>query len=542
MLWLGAHFPGLPMEVFATPAAGGGPAASPHSERGIPRVVIEDNRVIRCNPAAAAARIVPGTSLATAHSIVPALVHHTRNPTEEARRLRRLAVALYRLSPQVSLAPPDSVVLEIGASLRLFGGAEPLIAEATALCRALGHETAWGTAPTPLAALTLARTGAATLDAAPLRFAAIEPEHLPPAVVEQLANMGVHTVGQLQALPAAGLAARFGQGLVDYLQRLCGEQPDPRRYLLPPARFRQHVHLLSAIHDKEVLLAPMARLLTELEHWLTARQLGVEQILWQFTAIGRGAEPVFLRVHLSTAQQRQTRLLAISRLQLERSAVPEEVISLALSAERLRPWQGGNQALFRYLAPGAPARAEPVENGTAAGVRLTAGQAAELGELVDRLEARLGRGTCWSLQVRDQHVPEDAWQRVAPLRSAAHPGGAAVSVGRPVRLAKGVRRTGTAPELAAAHRHDSGRTRRPVWLFVPPRAVRPEQLSLLRGPERIDSGWWRIGQPAPSPASKDRTEDTRTWRDYYVARHENGAECWVFQDAATRWYLHGYFG
>jgi protein ImuB len=32
------------------------------------------------------------------------------------------------------------------------------------------------------------------------------------------------------------------------------------------------------------------------------------------------------------------------------------------------------------------------------------------------------------------------------------------------------------------------------------------------------------------------------WRDYYVARHENGAECWVFQDAATRWYLHGYFG
>jgi len=32
------------------------------------------------------------------------------------------------------------------------------------------------------------------------------------------------------------------------------------------------------------------------------------------------------------------------------------------------------------------------------------------------------------------------------------------------------------------------------------------------------------------------------WRDYYVARHECGAECWVFTDARSHWYLHGYFG
>ena len=91
MLWLGAHFPGLPMEVFAL-RAGDSAHGNPSGEQEIPRVVIEDNRVIRCNAAAAAARIALGASLATAYSIVPGLVHHERNHAEEARRLRRLAI------------------------------------------------------------------------------------------------------------------------------------------------------------------------------------------------------------------------------------------------------------------------------------------------------------------------------------------------------------------------------------------------------------------------------------------------------------------
>ena len=68
--------------------------------------------------------------------------------------------------------------------------------------------------------------------------------------VEQLGNMGIHTLGQLFALPAAGLATRFGQGLVDYVQRLTGSQPDPRLYLQPSARFRRRLHLLSAVRER----------------------------------------------------------------------------------------------------------------------------------------------------------------------------------------------------------------------------------------------------------------------------------------------------
>ena len=286
----------------------------------------------------------------------------------------------------------------------------------------------------------------------------------------------------------------------------------------------------------------MTQLLTELQHWLVAHQLGVERLLWRFAGAGRNGRPVSMPVQFSTGQQRAARLIEISRLELERTALPEEVIDIGLGATRVRPWQTGSQALFRYLAPGMPPGAA---SGSDRGVRgsqgtteirgrtnrnseksarLNAGQLAELGELVDRLEARLGRGACWSLEVRDQHLPEDAWQRVTPIRVGTASTGSRTPLPADVASADAVS-TIVSP----------GRSLRPVWLFVPPRRVRSEQLTLLRGPERIESGWWgmeggvrAIGQSLP--------------RDYYVARLESGAECWVFRDAAGDWYLHGYFG
>jgi protein ImuB len=53
-------------------------------------------------------------------------------------------------------------------------------------------------------------------------------------------------------------------------------------------------------------------------------------------------------------------------------------------------------------------------------------------------------------------------------------------------------------------------------------------LSLLHGPERIESGWWDGG-------------DVR--RDYYRASNRRGAMLWVYQDLRSQaWYLQGVFG
>jgi protein ImuB len=54
------------------------------------------------------------------------------------------------------------------------------------------------------------------------------------------------------------------------------------------------------------------------------------------------------------------------------------------------------------------------------------------------------------------------------------------------------------------------------------------ELSLISGPERIESGWWDGGAIA---------------RDYYVARAADGARWWIFRECEPprRWFLHGCF-
>lgn len=476
MLWLGVHLPQLPLEVFA-----GGRA--PHENTGVPEVVVDARaRVELCNPAAAAAGIAPGCSLASAHAIAPGLVHHRRDGEREQRRLRLLAETLYAFSARVCLAPPAGVMLEIGASLRLIGDAAALARRTAAACRDLGHDARARWAPTPLAALTLARADTPTLEAAPLPAAAIEPEHLGAADIERFANMGIRTVGQLLALPRREVARRFGDGLGGYLARLAGDRPDPRRGIRPAEQFRSVLHLLEPLNGKDALIFPMQRLLTDLQHWLVARQLGAERLCWHFTPSGGAAQTVRLAVRFAAARQRRDDFLAITRLTLAEAALPADVIGITLEAQRLAPWSPASGGLFR-LQTG---------RGTA--------DPGELSGLVDELQARLGRAACYRLDVADQHTPERAWARSAPLGRTRSRDAAAVSGGR-----------------------------RPLWLFDPPRPVRRDRLSLIEGPERLHTGWWLDGAEAGEA------------RDYYVARHRDGAECWVFVDPRERWFLHGYF-
>ena len=53
------------------------------------------------------------------------------------------------------------------------------------------------------------------------------------------------------------------------------------------------------------------------------------------------------------------------------------------------------------------------------------------------------------------------------------------------------------------------------------------RLTLLEGPERIESGWW------------DGADITR---DYFIACNTRGARYWIFQDLRQRnWFLHGIY-
>ncbi|NBS12941.1 MAG: DNA polymerase Y family protein, partial [Gammaproteobacteria bacterium] len=72
---------------------------------------------------------------------------------------------------------------------------------------------------------------------------------------------------------------------------------------------------------------------------------------------------------------------------------------------------------------------------------------------------------------------------------------------------------------------------RPLWLVDPPEPLGSGQVplghQLLRGPERLESGWW---------------DHRPIQRAYWVSQTEEQRHAWVYQDRTTQhWWLAGWF-
>ncbi len=493
-LWYGVHLPHLGLEIFERRYP------SQPDERGRATVLMDGKGVSLMNIPARAAGIAPGSTLATARSIVADLKHFNRDVAEERRRLRLLAEAAYRYTPRVGMPAADCLVLDAGASLKLFGGAEALAASLLTLLRRLGHAARIAAARTPAAAMVLARAGIPNvadtddsfdaLRAAPLECAGAEIEGRD---IERLANMGIFQFGQLLDLPRDELGKRFGPALSNYLARLAGDAPYPVRPIVPRERFSSSLHLLESISDKEALLFPMRRLVSELATWLRAKQLGVRRLTWRFEPLGgggSGSNGCELTTKFADPRFDAEGILAVSRLQLEGAEVPDAVMSVRLAvatAEPVRPEQVGPADLFGAKQAST---ALPME-------------------LVDMIAARLGRNALQGLALADDHRPEFAWTPRSPNAKRNVP-----------------------PPETLFHP-------RPIWLFEPPRPIDIDHFLALSGPERIESGWW--GEAVA--------------RDYFIAVHRSGAQCWIYanrrhgetrrrkdsQGEDRTWFLHGYF-
>ncbi len=72
--------------------------------------------------------------------------------------LEALAQVTLQFTPHVTIEAPDLLLLDVGASLQLFGGPEKLLQRLRTECTIAGATTIWlATAPNPTAAGLLAR-------------------------------------------------------------------------------------------------------------------------------------------------------------------------------------------------------------------------------------------------------------------------------------------------------------------------------------------------------------------------------------------------
>jgi protein ImuB len=486
MLWLCITLPQLPLEALQCE----------RSEQPTVVTALEGNvrSVVCCNPAADRVGLKPGLNFTTALSMLPEAIALERRLASEQAALERLAAWAYQFSGTVILgeifndlqrARSSALWLEIGASLRLFGGFRKLIEHLETELRKLFYSYQLGIAPTLEGAALLARTGVRVAITTPSALQArienigVHWLNLDPWIMQQLQTVGVRTVGLLASLPRDGIAKRFGPEVCNYLDRLTGAAPDPRPTYRLPLKYHAHFEFEAEIRNTESLLFPLQRMLREFVGFLRARDTGVQRFSVRF--IHRDAVATSINVGLSMPDRNSERFLALTRERLEHAVLPSATIALQLSAEKFAM----PTALHSDMLSGATEQSE------------------DFSHTLDRLTARLGEEHVHGVKAVADHRPESTWAQV--------PGMASVE---------------TARQRLALYQLEW--PERPLWLLPEPKPLQSGAVPpLAPGAERIESGWWDGGD---------------VQRDYFIARTPQGAALWVYRDASDgSWHLHGFW-
>ena len=459
--------------------------------------MLEKDQVIIADGVARAAGIRLGMKRGGVLTLSPETAMHERDMGREEAAQREVGVALMRFSPEVALLDEATVVVEVGASLRLFDGLLALCREAKAVLATLGLSARISAAPTGQGAWLLAKYGNRRV----LKLASLEQRLsvLPMDAVPEIrrfadwfSGLGCETIADVRRLPRAGLQRRCGEHLLDSLDRAFGTAPELFDWLELPPTFSARIEMPDRLEHADGAVFGAHRLIVQLCGWLCAKQLALTAIrLLLEHERGRDAiEPTTIDIALGEPTWREEHLVRLLKERLHRIELSAPVIALRLEASKVESAAPASDTLFPE--PG--------------------GSKEDHARLLELLVARLG----------EEHV-------LRPAPSADHRPEIAnrwVPVTQQVKL----------QELPQG-------LPRPTWMLDNPvrllmRQHRPfygSPLRMVSPGERIESGWF---------------DGELVTRDYFVAQADDQSCYWIYRERVSsrdaeeepRWFLHGLFG
>ncbi len=553
MLWLGLHLPQLPLEVFQR-------ADPSPAESSLPLAICNRTHVEQASPAAAARGVRIGQQRATALAVAPDLIIRERDVSREQQALHQVAGWTLQFTPRVSLQSPTpdradaGLLLDIEASLRLFGGLDALLERIRVGLASLGFSARIGCAPTATAAWLFARWQDGLIVRTEARLAARLAD-LPVGLLASLSTrreavdaIGARVFRDLARLPRNGLARRYGKPLLQEMDLALGRQPDIRPWYQPPLHFTSTLELLADVERAEALLFAARRQLCELAGWLAARHAAVRHFVLEArhdrSRRGTPRPPTAIEARFASPTRDVERLLAVLRERLAVTGLPAAVHTLHLRCDDIVAAEADDRSLL-------PIAASTEES---------------LGRLVERLQARLGRHQVQRILLAADHRPEAAY-RIEPLDelppAAPGTGTRAARPGPPLRTARTAAAArsggsagpagsagptgpaGSAPSSSSARTAPPAGRRalpgpaaagplspmlaqvpRPLWLLHQPLPLRERNqrpwwrgpLKLLCGPERIEGGWW---------------DSHLVQRDYFIAEDDHAQWFWIYRTRGT---------
>ena len=422
-------------------------------------------------------RLAPGRTLLT-DALWIAL--RREPPPPAAEELQQLGERMLALTPRISPCPPDTLLLEVSGSLRLFGGATALLRQLELLLASPDPVPYRAIGPTPEAArhftylaaehslAQLTPEGAldreqflALVHALPLETLALAEK-----TQRRLRRTGFRHLGELLALPRQVIGKRFGKELLHWLERLLGERADPRPALPLPERFQAERDFDDPVCHVNGLLRPMEALTEELLDRLRAHQYCSHGLLWYFRDHQGETAPLIVR--RAQPDLDPGRWMQLTARHLEGLRLHAPVLTLRLECEP--PRRLARTSVSLLPEPGE----RPPEH-----------------RLLEEL-ATLPGLHCETPRSPGGHLPESPPDR-EPVPACPW---------------------------------------RPLWLLAQPLPLPRQELpcwkgtplELLPGGEHLQGDWWE----AP------------VQRHYYIARHPRGWYAWVFR-TRQGWWLHGIF-
>lgn len=512
------HLPRFPLQrrVLERPDLAHRPVVLWREERGAQQVAFASKR-------AQAAGVRAGMTVAQAAALEAGLERLQLQPADEARALHSLGEALLGLCPGFEVHGLEGLWLDAGAA-KAAATAEDRRAE-DALARserawaarvlecaaALGWRGQLAVASERFTALALGRLGAAggpvfaapTAAAllAPLSLDALElPGQLGPGAAGPFRALGLSTLGEVAALSAGAVVARYGS-VGTHAQRLCrGEDdtpfvPDPLEEVLEEA-----VALEWPLEQLEPLLFALKAALDRLGARLSGRGRAAVQVRLRLTLDPAGSAEVPLVLARPSASAKL--LLELFRHRLGELVLERPVVGLQVRV--LEACEDPGRQLLLGDAPEGDAALEVV---------------------VSKLQSALGPDALFAAELHPQHRPEAAW---AP--GAFRPPGQGDGLAGRGRKGQPL----FPPELKE---RPSRLLAQPVPLEVQLSAEgglvaarvlgRRRKAQAVYGPERLCGGWW-----SPSPYA----------RDYYRVLFDDVGSLWLYRDAKDgRFYLQGMF-
>lgn len=490
------------------------------------------------NRAAERAGLTPGMALTDARAILPSLTTLPARPEDDAKALTRLADWCGRYSPWTAAneaqgevldgeEPPVSLEGAGGGGLwldatgcaHLFDGEDAMLADMTERITQSGFAVRAAMADTPGCAWAVARfaddqtpgivvpQGATEAALTPLPVAALR---LSASTVANLHSLGVRHVSDLLALPAAPLAARFGEAVGRRLDAALGKTPEPISPALPVIHPLARLAFAEPIGRIEDIAAALDRLLVDL-----CRKLEHS---------GHGARRLVLILYRPDG--------TTARLTIGTARPNRDPAHLArLFAEHLDTLDADFGIDEALLAATVTNVMDPAQTTLIKTFQNSADNPAALDNLIDRLGNRIGEKNVLRPVLRQSHLPERA-AGLAPVFGNGQDNG---TFGEAVFSSLNPRpsRLLNPPEPIKAKLDGAGDTPREFhWRRV------LHHIARFEGPERIALEWWR---EAP-----DTTQHTLVRsRDYYRVEDRDGQRFWLYREnteAGGDWYLHGLFG